>query len=79
MIMFQCNNVAFHWSNISIEHYEKSTNLGQKKNQKFIALKTMAHMSLNERPITKLLLMIDFVMMCAKIAEPELIRKNKVK
>lgn len=78
LIMFQCNNIAFHWSNISIELYEKTTNVGQKKNQKYIALKTLTHMNLNERPITKLLLMIDLVMLSAKIAEPEL-RKVQLK
>lgn len=31
LIMFQCNSIAFHWSNVSMELVEKSPNKGGRK------------------------------------------------
>ena len=45
-----------------------------KKKERYLSLKTIAHLNVADRPLFKLLLMLDLVMLCAKIAEPELKR-----
>ena len=76
--MFQCNNIAYHWSQVSMELVEKSPNKLIKKKERYLALKTITHLHIADRPLFKLLLMLDLVMLCAKIAEPEL-KKNIIK
>lgn len=51
---------------------EKSVNKTNKKKERFLALKTITHLHMADRPLFKLLLMFDLVMLCAKLAEPEL-------
>jgi hypothetical protein len=68
MVMYQCNNIAYHWSNVSMELVEKSTNKQIKRKERYLALKTKAHLHITDRPLFKFLLMIDLVMLCAKIA-----------
>lgn len=74
LIMFQSNHIAYHWSSVSMELIEKSPNKIAKKKERFLTLKTIAHISIEDRPLFKLLLMLDLVMLCAKISEPELKR-----
>lgn len=76
--MFQCNSIAFHWSNVSMELVEKTPNRPVKRKERFLALKTLSHLHISEKPLFKLLIMFDLVMLCAKIAEPEL-RKSFVR
>ena len=78
LIMFQCNNIAYHWSNVSMELVEKSPTKSNKRKDRYLCLKTLIHLNITDRPLFKLLLMIDLVMMAAKIAEPEL-RRNVIK
>lgn len=78
LVMFQCNNIAYHWSSVSMELVEKSPSKPVKRKERFLALKTLAHLHVTDRPLFKLLLMLDLVMLCAKVAEPEL-RRNIVR
>lgn len=70
LIMFQCNSIAFHWSNVSMELVEKVPNKPVKKKERYLAFKTLSHLHISERPLFKLLIMLDLVMLCAKISEP---------
>lgn len=70
--MLQCNNIAYHWSYATIELHERMSAKGSKKKERFVAFKTVAHLALADNPLLKLLAMVDLVMMCAKIGEPEL-------
>ena len=70
LVMFQCNNIAYHWSNVNMELIEKSPNKLIKKKERYLSLKTITHINISDKILYKLLLMIDLVMLCAKIAEP---------
>ena len=70
IITFQCNSISYFLSNVSMEIIEKVSNKTSNKKQKYLAIKTLAYLNTSERPLFKLLLMIDLVMLCAKITEP---------
>jgi hypothetical protein len=53
-----------------MELVEKSPNKLVKKKERYLSLKTITHLNITDRPLFKLLLMLDLVMLCAKIAEP---------
>lgn len=72
VVMFQCNNIAYHWANVSIELVERNQSKQVKRKERYLAIKTVANLHLSEKPLFKFMLMIDLVMLCAKIAEPEL-------
>jgi hypothetical protein len=50
-----------------MEIIEKVNNKTSKKKEKFLAIKTLSYLNTSERPLFKLILMIDLVMLCAKI------------
>lgn len=68
LVMFQSNNIAYHWSSVSMELIEKSQNKLAKKKERYLSLKTIVHLTIEDRPLFKLLLMLDLVMLCAKIS-----------
>ena len=45
--MFQCNSIAFHWSNVSMELVEKTPNRPVKRKERFLALKTLSHLHIS--------------------------------
>ena len=68
--MFQCNNISFNWNNVSMELVEKNQSKTVKRKERYVAFKTLAQFSAKEKPLFKILLLIDLVMICAKISEP---------
>jgi hypothetical protein len=61
-----------------MELVEKTQNKSSKKKERFVAFKTLAQFSAKDKPLFKILLLIDLVMICAKISEPEL-RKTAIR
>ena len=49
-----------------------------KRKERYVAFKTLAQFSPKEKPLFKILLLIDLLMICAKISEPEL-KKTVIK
>lgn len=47
LIMFQCNSIAFHWSNVSMELVEKAPNKPVKRKERYLAFKTLSHLHIS--------------------------------
>lgn len=70
--MYQCNNFSSHWSSVSLELTEKEILKQGNKKSRFLVFKTVCCFNLSEKLIFNILLMIDLVMTCAKISEPDI-------
>jgi hypothetical protein len=53
-----------------MELIEKNQSKTVKRKERYVAFKTLAQFSAKEKPLFKILLLIDLVMICAKISEP---------
>lgn len=61
-----------------MELVEKSHAKVPKRKERYVAFRTATQVSTTEHPFLKILLMLDLVMVCAKIAEVEL-KKNIIR